>query len=130
MDNIEINVFLRPKTGLDNGKMQCNMSEKRFVLIKKSLFKDTEICNVLYKDIERFEDSNYMFVPGVQIYFNKNLDFPSSPTLVVGGLIGGLISLAKKKKYILYFNNNKEKQIFINNCIRGNDLIKYNKEEV
>lgn len=128
MNKEEMWVYLRPKTGLNYGKMYCEMLNEYFVLTNKkwALLEDSKFYKVFYKDIDKIEDNNYMFVPGIQIYFKKEVHFPSSPSLVAGGLIGGLIGLLKKEKYILYFDNKKIKQIFIDKCLKYNNKIKYN----
>lgn len=130
MTNEEIMVYLRPKTGLNYGKMYCEMLEEYFTLTDKKwdLLGNSKFYEILYKDIERIEDKNYMGIKGVQIYFKHEVNFPSSPSLVLGGLIGGVIGLMKRKKYILYFDSNEEKQLFINRCIEGNNLIEYDNE--
>ena len=125
MDNNKILVMLRPKTGFDYGKMYCKFFEDYFTLEykNKGLFNTSnQVYKVYYNEVKTIEDSDYgifFTVPGVKLNFTKDdINFPVSPSKNFGGLIGAFISMsnAKKKKYIIYFKNNDDKELFIKKC--------------
>ena len=125
MKNTEMIVMLRPKTGMDYGKMYCEMMDDYFVLThKKWALLDAnagKFYKVYYKDIKQIEDKNYMFVKGIRLFFNNaEINFPSSPSLVLGGLFGSIIDAFKSKKYILYFDKASDKDTFIEKCKNSN----------
>ena len=112
-----ITMLLRPKTGFSYGKFDCSIFSDKFVLVKRreGLFDKKVEFEIPFRAIEKIEDKNYMTVKGIRIYLNDpNIEYPASPSLLLDGLVGCLISFAKRNKFILYFNKNKEKDIFLN----------------
>ncbi|MBQ7797641.1 MAG: hypothetical protein IJ371_00775 [Clostridia bacterium] len=125
MEDNKILVMLRPKTGMDYGKMYCKFFEDYFTLEykNKGLFNTSnQVYKVNYSEIKEIEDSDYgvfFSVPGIRLHFTReDINFPVSPSKNFGGLIGAFISMsnAKKKKYIIYFKNQEDKNLFVEKC--------------
>ena len=112
-----ITMLLRPKTGFSYGKFDCSIYSDKFVLVKRreGLFDKKAEFTIPFSAIEKIEDQNYMYVKGIRIFLNDDsIEYPAAPSKVFDGLIGVLISLAKKEKFILYFNKSNEKNLFLN----------------
>jgi hypothetical protein len=123
-DSEEMIVMLRPKTGMGvQYKFYCIFSNNGFTLSEKreTLIWAKAKYDIPYSAIEKIENSDYGRVVGVRIYLNDpKVAFPSSPSLVVGGLIGGIVQCCKKDKFILYFAKSEYKQIFLEHCFKNN----------
>lgn len=125
---MNMKVFLRPKTGFQKGKFNCMFTKTGIYLkpIQEALFDFKQTYYIPYKKMLKFEDHNYMWVPGLDIYVYDNVEIPPIPSGFCGGLIGALISSFKSKRnmFRLYFNSVSDKQYFIQMCEIG-----ANKEE-
>ena len=111
-------VYLRPKTGTYHFKFACDIYDDKFVLTKKreTLFDSNAGMQftIPFAAIEKIEDTNYLYIKGLQFFINDpEVEYPSSPSKVAGGLVGALITLKRKGLFILYFNKNKEIPIFL-----------------
>ena len=128
---MEITVYLRPKTGMQKGKFRCIFGNESIHLIKKrEALLETEYRYIIpYNKMVKFDDKNYFSVPGLEIYVkeNSNLELPPTPSLGIGGIIGMIISSIKTKsnRFVLYFDSDEDKEMFIENAKKINNEINY-----
>lgn len=119
-----ITTYLIPYTGTlgaHRKPMKCEFFEDHFSItfLKEALI-DLDAgrsYKIPYKCIERIIDKNSAGSKGARIYLNdKTINFPISPPAaasIFGSLIGTLLTLKNKDKFILYFKDEKCRQIFI-----------------